>query len=148
MTDLQVPDRPVMMQTNRDFRLSSLHGYVVNFKANVPERVPPQCYIEAIGIGAVECKEQPEAPQVEEKQPHPTLIVAAELEAEAFDTYVTQACLALIAKGDEQDFKADGYPRIDAVVRELAPQCTRPTAGDVMRIYDSLRDDASLIEDD
>lgn len=144
---LEVPDRPVYMQTNRDFRLSSLHGWVCNFKANVPERVPPHVYAEAIGIGAVVCEEQPEE-KPSENRPEISLAEATKQEALAQKAYVTQACLAIIAKGDETDFKADGYPLFAAVVRELAPECPKPTAGLIQEVYDELRESADLIESD
>lgn len=144
---LEVPDRPVYMQTNRDFRLSSLHGWVCNFKAGVPERVPPHVYAEAIGIGAVVCEEQPEK-EVSPNRPEVTAQEAIEGEAAAQEAYVTQACLAIIAKGDEADYKADGYPLLAAVHRELAPECPKPTAGYVQQVYDQLREHADLIEND
>lgn len=147
--ELQIPETSVYMQTNRDFRLSSLNGCVINFKANEPALVPPHVYREAIGIGAVLAEvEQPAAKEEEPKASVTSIAEAAKAEAEAERSYVTQACLALIAKGDDGDFKADGYPKLLSVVRELAPECAKPTAGLVMEIYDELREHADLIEND
>ena len=57
---LEVPTKPVFMETIRDYRLSSLNGYVVNFKRGKPSLVPPHVYLEAIRAGAIVCEEQPE----------------------------------------------------------------------------------------
>lgn len=147
MTDIQAPDRPVMMQTNRDFRLSSLNGYVVNFRANTPTSVPPNAYIEAVGIGAVECEEQPEFTLAEEKKEHPSIAEAAKLEAEAKYSYIKQACLQLMAENDSTAFKADGYPKVASLIEALPPEAPRPTAGEINEVYDALREDMDLAED-
>lgn len=147
---LQIPDRPVMMVTNRDFRLSSPSGYVVNFKADVPARVPPFCYAEAIAVGAVECpvEEQPE-PEVKDEAPlvDPSVAEAALLEEEAKITYVEQAIVELMNKEDNgPDFNATGYPKHASVIAVLAQQCSRPTASEVQEIFDGMRDDVKYAE--
>jgi hypothetical protein len=144
---LEIPDRPVMMQTNRDFRLSSLNGWVVNFKSGIPEKVPPHVFVEAIGIGAVVCDEQPEPEPVEEKQKHPSIAEAAKLEAEAKYSYVKQACLQLMAENDNTAFKADGYPKAASLIAVLPPEAPRPTAGEIATVFDQLREDMELAED-
>jgi len=146
--EIQIPDRPVMMQTNRDFRLASLNGWVVNFKANEPVRVPPNCYVEAVGIGAVVCDEQPEPePVVEKEAQHPSIAEAAKLEAEAKYSYVRQACLQLMAENDTTAFKADGYPKAANVIAALPPEAPRPTAGEIATVFDQLREEMDLAED-
>lgn len=147
MTDIQTPDHPVMMQTNRDFRLSSLNGYVVNFRADTPTRVPPNAYVEAVGIGAVKCEEQPEPEPVEEKKSDPSIAEAAKLEAEAKIAYIEKACLKLLAENDNTAFKADGYPKAAAVFDALPPEAPRPTAGEIAQVFDDLRMNMDLAED-
>lgn len=148
---VDVPTRPVMMVTNRDFRLSSTCGYVVNFKANKPERVPPMCYAEAVAVGAVEAaeEEQTTLPPVAEEKPKvdPSVAEAARLEQAAKITYVEQAIVKLMNKEDNgPDFKADGYPKHKSVLDVLAPQCATPTATEVQEIFDDMRDDVQFAE--
>lgn len=146
--ELELPDRPVMMQTNRDFRLSSLNGYVVNFRANTPVSVPPNAYKEAVGIGAVMCGEQPEVePPTEEEKIHPSVAEAAKLEAEAKYMYIEQACMKLMAENDSTAFKADGYPKATKLIAELPPEAPRPTAQEIAHVFDELREKMELAED-
>lgn len=144
--NLDLPDRPVLMQTNRDFRLSSLNGYVVNFRADQPALVPPNAYLEAIGIGAVLCDEQPE-PEPEQKTDTPSVAETAKLEAEAKFEYIKQACLKLMAENDSTAFKADGSPKVLSVISTLEPQAPRPTAAEIQDVWDRLREDMELAED-
>jgi hypothetical protein len=145
---LEIPDHPVMMQTNRDFRLSSLNGWVVNFKADKPERGPPHVYVEAIGVGAVVCEEQPPEPEkVPAKEAHPSIAEAAKLEAEAKYSYIEQACLKLMARNDNTAFKADGYPKAISLIAELPPEAPRPTAQEIAMVFDDMRTKMELAED-
>lgn len=146
--ELKVPDHSVYMQTNRDFRLSSRNGYVVNFKANEPARVPPNAYEEAIGIGAVLCEDQPEQEPVVEKQVvHESVAEAAKLEAEAKIEYIQQACLKLMADNDSTAFKADGYPKYSKVIDILSPQAPKPSAAEIAQVWDDMRKNMELAED-
>lgn len=147
MTDISVPDHPVLMQTNRDFRLSSLNGYVVNFRANEPTSVPPNAYVEAVGVGAVKCDVQPEPEPVVEKAPDPSIAEAAKLEAEAKIAYIKQACLKLMAENDSTAFKADGYPKFVNVRDAMASEAPAPTAQQIQQVWDDLRSDMDLAED-
>lgn len=138
------------MVSPRNFRLSSRKGYVVNFIKGEPTWVPPHIYEEALEIGAEPCAEQPEPKPA---KPDPRQIAkdtrehAAKLEAEAKAEYVKQALLALMARGDNTDFKADGYPKANKVIAELSPDCPRPTASEIQEIFDELRKDMTLAED-
>lgn len=147
---LTIPETAVFMTTNRDFRLSSLSGWVVNFKKDVPERVPPNVYAEAVGIGAIDCdpEEHPPAEITPPKEPHPSIAEAAKLEGEAKKDYIKQACLILMERGDSTEFKADGYPKANKVIAELAPQCPHPTAQEIQEVFDDLRKDVDLIDND
>lgn len=146
MSGIQIPDRPVLMTTNRDFRLSSLNGYVVNFRADEPALVPPQCFEEAVGIGAVLCEEQPEVEE-KEKGAQPSVREAHELEAAGKAEYVKKAVLELMAENELTKFRADGYPKAKAVIEILAPECPTPTATEIQEIFDELRENVDLIED-
>lgn len=145
---LEIPDQPVMMVTTRDFRLSSMSGFVVNFKANTPTRVPAFCYAEAVAIGAVVAEEQPEEEVVEaEPLVDPSVAEAARLEEEAKITYIELAIVDLMNKEDNgPDFKADGYPKHASVLEALAPQCSKPTASEVQEIFDDMREDVVYAE--
>lgn len=145
---LEIPAAPVLMITNRDFRLSSRNGYVVNFKANEPARVPPNCYEEAVSIGAVMAPEQPVV-EVKPEKPKvdPSVAEAAKLAEEAKITYIEQAIKALFVKEDNgPDFRADGYPKHSSVLQVLAPQCPKPTATEVQEVFDDMRDDVQYAE--
>ena len=56
----KIPARSVPMISPRDYRLSSLTGFCVTFKANVPINVPPHVYLEALAIGASVAEGTPE----------------------------------------------------------------------------------------
>lgn len=145
--ELQLPDHSVFMQTNRDFRLSSLNGCVINFKANTPHLVPPNAYREAIGIGAVVCDEQPQPKPVEEKVERHGIAEAAKLEAEAKFEYIKQACLQLLAQNDNTAFKADGRPKMAQLIAAMPPEAPRPTAQEIAHVFDELTQDMDLAED-
>jgi len=149
-SQFEQPPTRVLMVSPRNFRLSSRKGFVVNFLKNEPVWVPPHIYEEALAIGAEPCAEQPEqAPP----KPDPRQIAkethehAAALEKEAKTEYIKQACLALLARGDNTDFRADGYPKANKVVAELSPDCPRPTATEIQEVFDVMREDMSLAED-
>lgn len=146
MTDLAIPDHPVLMQTNRDFRLSSLNGVVINFQAGEPTRVPPQAYAEAVGIGAVECEEQLEPPKSQEKKPDPSIAEAAKAEHEAKIEYIKQGILKLMAADDDSAFKPDGYPIHKRLIEVLPPQAPKVTAGEIAEVFDDMRDDLDLAD--
>lgn len=145
MSKLEIPTQPVMMETNRDYRLSSLNNIVVNFKANVPVRVPPLAYAEAVRAGAIQVAE---CETVEEKTDGGAkgAAEAAVLEAEAKTQHVKMACIALMDRDDPQDFKADGYPKLNKVTAEIPPECPKPTAGEVQAIIDELRENVDLAD--
>lgn len=145
---LTVPTKPVFMETIRDYRLSSLNGYVVNFKRGKPSLVPPHVYLEAIRAGAVVCEEQPEEKdEVKTDGGVPGAAEAAKLEASAKTEHIKKACLVLMARDDAaNDFKADGYPKFNKVVAECPPECPSFTAGDVQEVFDILREDVSLAD--
>ena len=142
---LEVPSNPVMMQTNRDYRLSSLNGYVVSFKANEPTRVPPHVYVEAIRAGAI-VVEECEVKEAKTDGGQRGAAEASRLEAEAKHQHVVQACTRILVRNDQTDFKADGYPKLNKVIAEVPPECSNPTAGEVQTIIDDLRKDLDLAE--
>lgn len=146
--DLTIPESAVFMTTNRDFRLSSLSGPVINFKKDVPTRVAPNVYAEAVAIGAIDCdpEEHPPADAPAPKVPDPRIAEAAKLEAEAKVSYIKQACLILMERGDSTDFKADGYPKANKLIAELAPQCPHPKAQEIQEVFDGLRENVDLID--
>ena len=150
-SQLEQPATRVLMVSPRDFRLSSLKGYVINFVRDEPAWVPPHVYKEALAIGAVPCEEQPEAEEKPEDEKEKIKAEsrenAARLEAEAKTEYIKQACMALLARADSTDFKADGYPKVNKVIAEMSPESPRPTASEIQTVFDVLREDMTLAED-
>lgn len=146
MKGLKIPDQPVLMQTNRDYRLSSLNGYVVNFRAGQPCRVPPNAYLEAVSVGAVICDDQPEV-EPEEITERPSIAETAKLEAEAKLGYIQQACLKVMAENDTSLLKTDGSPKVIAVISALEPQAPRPSAAEIQQVWDLMQRDMDLAED-
>ena len=146
-----IPDHPVMMVTNRDFRLSSMSGFVVNFQANVPARVPPACFAEAVSVGAIIAPEEAKKPEPVREEPKPlvdpSVAEAARLDQEAKITYVEQAIITLMNKSDNSDdFRADGYPKHASVIAVLAQQSSKPTATEVQEIFDDMRENVQYAE--
>ncbi len=114
---IETPKTAVLMVSPRDYRLSSLNGYVVTFRKNVPISVPPLVFQEAVLVGAqiVEGEEDKEAP---EPTPtiDPSIAEAAELEAAAKVEALKNALTLIITRNDPEDFKADNTPKLQKVV--------------------------------
>ena len=149
--ELEIPSDYVYMVCNRDFRLSSLSGMVVNFKANEPVKVHPFAYAEAIGIGAVVAEEEPKpelgkGPEEVKLEVHESVAEAARLEAEAKIAAIEAAVVVLYKRGDTTEFKADGYPKANAVIAELSPNVPKPNAGEIMQVVDDMRDDVQYAD--
>jgi hypothetical protein len=128
------------MVSPRDYRLSSLTGFCVSFRANVPVFVPPHVYIEALEMGA-NVVDQPvsvaEAP-VSVAKVDPTLRMAE----------LDRAMTAVLARNDPEDFKADSTPKVNKVIAELAPEFEpRPTATEVFESYERMQENLDLVED-
>jgi hypothetical protein len=149
--ELEIPSGYTKMVCNRDYRLSSLSGNVVNFKANVPTLVHPFAYKEAIGIGAVPAPDEPEPEMVEkiEEVRHPvheSVAEAAKLEHEAKLGAIENAIVVLMKRGDNTDFRADGYPKANKVLEEMPPNVNRATATEIQQVYDDMRDDVNYAD--
>lgn len=140
----QIPKTSVKMVSPRDYRLSSLTGFCVNFVANEPIPVPPHVYLEALECGAtvVDAKAAPVVPepetQVETVEPDPAQRVA-DLDA---------AVSIVIVRNDPDDFKADSTPKVNKVIAELSPEFEpRPSATEVYESYERLQENLDLAED-
>ena len=137
-----------MMICNRDYRLSSLNGYVVNFKANEPAQVPPHVYAEAVGIGAVPM-EEPELDAPRERSGYEvdeSVHEAAAMEAEAQKDAVQRVIVTLFEKNDTSLFRADGYPKVVSVLDALPGTVPKPTAMEIQAIFDEMRYDVKYAD--
>ncbi len=144
---IEIPKSAVLMVCPRDYRLSSLNGYVVTFKSDVPIKVPPHVYLEAYAIGArmIEGEEMPEAPPEKKVDPHRA--EAAKLEAEAKADALDTALRIVIARNDPNDFKADDTPKHAKVIAEMSPEIPRPSATEIADAFEVLQSDIGLVED-
>jgi len=141
------PKTAVLMVSPRDYRLSSLSGYCMIFKKDVPVGVPPHVFQEALiaGIVMVEGEEDKKAP--EPKKEDPRREEAAALAKEAAAAALKTALTVIITRNDPTDFKADNMPKLNKVVAEMAPEFPRPTATEISDAYQKLQSDIDLVED-
>ena len=149
--ELNIPEKSVLMKTNRDYRLSSLSGRVINFKADVPVKVHPFAYLEAISIGAVVTDEQEapvlgKGPEEAKHVIHESVAEAARLEHAAKIEEIEKAIVVLIKRGDNTEFKADGYPKAKNVLDVLAPHVPKPTATEIQEVFDDMRNDVQYAD--
>lgn len=146
---IKIPNSAVSMVSPRDYRLSHLCGYVVNFKKDVPINVPPMVYERALEIGARVVDSEAVAAPAPAVKPtiDPSVAEAAKLSAEAFNEAVDKAITLLITRNDPNDFKADNRPKVQKVVSEMAPEFAKPTATQVADAYERLQENIDLIED-
>jgi hypothetical protein len=144
----KIPARAVPMTSPRDYRLSSLTGYCVTFKANVPINVPPHVYLEALAIGASVVEGTPEPQAAEEKTVvHESVKEAARLEELAYTDALRQALTIIIYRNNPEDFKADLTPKVAKVIAEMSPEIRRPTATHVYDMYQELQENLDLAKD-
>lgn len=150
--ELEIPQKPVMMQTNRDYRMASLSGWVINFHANTPARVPPTCYEEALAIGAVRVEDEPEPVMVDAtiERPHANIhesvAEAARMEEAAKVERIEGAIVHLWSLGDNTKFKADGYPKYQSIIEVLPKNTPKPLASDIQEVFDNMREDVKYAE--
>ena len=148
-TPLKLPNANIFMISPRDYRLSSRNGTVVNFKKDVPTKVPPNAYVEAIACGAWvdEDQEMPAPVEEEAKKSQPGEAEAVKLEAEAFKSALTLALTGILTKNDPEDFRADGIPKANKVIAEISPEIRRPTATEIADTFAELQEKFELAED-
>lgn len=148
---VEAPANPVMMVSGRDYRLSSLFGFVINFKAGIPHRVLPMCYAEAVAAGCYEAEDQSAldpVPEVDsEKKKQEDAAEAAKLAAENKTKALNEALIAILTRNNPDDFKNDGTPKIQKVVAEMSPEIERPTSTEIVAAYEVLQENFDLAED-
>lgn len=149
--ELEIPSGYVKMVCNRDYRLASLSGNVVNFKANEPAMVHPFAYKEAIAIGAVPAEDEPEVelgpgPKSDQQTIHESVAEAAKLETEAKMDAIERAIVVLMQRGEQTDFRADGYPRAAPIQEEIPKAIGRVTAQEIVAVFDEMRDDVNYAD--
>lgn len=137
-----IPKTSVKMVSPRDYRLSSLTGFCVNFVANKPVPVPPHVYLEALEMGATVVDAQvitvEETPQ--------TQVEAVDPAQRSAD--LDQAMMIVLTRNDPDDFKNDSTPKVNKVIAELDPEFEpRPTATECLESYERLQENLDLAED-
>lgn len=143
--DLKLPKKALFMVSNRDYRLSILNGWVQTFKANVPAKVPPHAYKEALQAGLLVCEEQDSDDEVSDTTPAPVATVA---NPAARANELDQAVLKVLTRNDPEDFKNDNTPKVNKVIAELDPAFDpRPTATEVIESHERLQENLDLADD-
>lgn len=141
----EIPKTSVKMVSPRDYRLSSLTGFCVNFVANKPSLVPPHVYLEALEMGATVVDDAQAIPVVPEPE---TQVEAIKMAPSQRTAALDQAMMLVLTRNDPEDFKADGIPKINKVIAELAPEFEpRPTATECLESYERLQENLDLVED-
>jgi hypothetical protein len=97
---------------NRNYVLASLFGHSIRFAKGEPTHVPPECYKEAVSIGAIPESEVEMEESKPAGKPEPTDPVARQ--AALFAAFETIAL-----RGAREDFTAGGTPRDKALEAEL-----------------------------
>lgn len=140
-----IPKSAVKMVSFRDYRLSSLKGYVVNFIANEPINVPPHIYLEALEIGAAVVADAQDIPVVSEPEAQ---VETSEVDPAQRAADLDQAMMIVLTRNDPDDFKNDSTPKVNKVIAELAPEFEpRPTATECFESYERLQENLDLAED-
>lgn len=95
---------------NRNRTLATTMGHTIEFRKGEPTHVPPECYHEAIAIGAISESEIEEDTKPQHGRPvDPTAVKVA-----VFDAFEK-----LVLKNDSKDFTAAGLPHPKALERIL-----------------------------
>lgn len=150
-----LPTTPVTMLSYRDYRLSSLSGWVQQFKRGIPARVPPQAIGEALDAGCEIVQDDPmpvvhTPPVVTAPVDIKTVVVnetVVENTQDPREASIDDAIRLLLVRGDGLDFKNDGTPKILSVSKECGNIDPKPTATEVSDRFIALQDDISLAED-
>jgi hypothetical protein len=133
-----IPDRAVFMVSPRDYRLSSLSGYCVNFKEGVPAQVPPHVYKEALALGARVVEGETVTPATEPEPEKPFDRDAALLDA----------LRVIVSRNNEDDYTVNGVPKVLSVMELLPPEFEpRANSTEVARVFEILQDNIDLAED-
>lgn len=144
---VKIPSAKVFMVSPRDYRLSSLQGTVVNFKQDIPIKVNPNAYLEALACGASMAEDQDLPDPSTEKKDQEDAVEAAKLEAKEKADALNTALTAILTRNDPEDFKKDGTPKSNRVIAELSPDNPRPTATEIADAYAVLQENLDLAED-
>lgn len=97
------------MISEKTISVALLSGHCMAMEANVPMMVPGAFKVAAVLAGAMPYTGQPLAPVAD------PIEVDYAAEAHARSTLLQNTIRELISRGNEADFKTDGYPRVDAV---------------------------------
>lgn len=125
--------------------IRSLSGHCLVAEADqvvwVPDVVVPEAQM--IGWQPADAPEEVEAP---EQLSDNVTKSPGDVEDE-FQVELDQAVLRVITRNVDSDFKADGVPKLNAVVSEMSPDVKRPTAGQILKSYEKLQSNINLAED-
>lgn len=133
------------MKAPYDSEIRSLTGHILVAKANevinVPDVVVPEA--QAIGWQHTEAPPKVEAPQ----QLSDNVTVKPSVSVDEFEVQLDQAVLRVLTRNVESDFKADGVPKLNAVLSEMDPDVKKPTAGQILKSFERLQSNINLAED-
>lgn len=123
----------------------SVHGHILVAEAGDVLWVPPVVQDEARRIGW-----QPTGEPVEVEAPtelSDNVTESPSLEEDEFQVELDQAVLRVMTRNVESDFKPDGVPKVNAVVAEMSPDVRRPTAGQILKVFERFQDNIDLADD-
>lgn len=147
-----------VMKSLRSFRLDSTDGHVLQVVSDKPIFVPEKLLSKALAAGMVVVDEVPdnipddipdETPEVSDEtseSPDDTPDETSEDEQEEEASFLNQALMLIITRGDESDFKGDGTPKVSRVNAELPPEADRVTATQVSDAFAELQESIDLAE--
>lgn len=124
--------------------INSLTGHCLVAEADQVLWVPPEIEHEAVAKGwqPAEAPAEVEAPE----QLSDNVTEEPSDDVDQFQVELDQAVLRVITRNDESDFKADGTPKVNAVIAEMSPEVKRPTATQIAKTFEKMQDNIDLAE--
>ena len=125
--------------------IRSLTGHILVAEENEVLHVPESVVDEAVAKGwqPATAPDPVEAPE----QLSDNVTEEPSYDEDMFQVELDQAVLRVITRNVDTDFKNDGVPKLNAVVAEMSPDVSKPTAGQVLESYERLQDNINLAED-
>lgn len=127
-----------LMYMPRDYKLLSLTGYSIQFRANVPTIVPSRAIDEAIAIGAVFSNKEEQKVLVDEPRKLIEPAVGFEREQHIYD-----ACTKIMISNHPDDFTPGSKPTIAAVRALVGYDVDRKEINDIWNKVMSAQANAS-----
>lgn len=125
----------------------SVHGHILVAEAGDVLWVPPACEDEARTIGWQPTDAPPDAEVEAPEQLSDNVTEEPSLEVDEFEVELDQAVLRVLTRNVSSDFKPDGVPKVNAVAAEMSPDVKRPTAGQILDVFERLQENIDLADD-